>query len=225
MYNLSFLDYLTDNHTIFLFHNETESVEGSIVDGISSVLSPDLKKRCFGRTINESLITLQYPCADSAERTFNQFFDSPRCASMMFSTFKGVFIVDCTRYKVFNAGAIGKLVDYIRENASPDFKFIVLMSQQCKRDAEVYISKSSISNACVVDLELGKSSLDELKGAVCEDDYAYLMEQFDESEEFRKLSLKQIRECITNSADKKQDLRKAISIAIAGNSDERRIGF
>lgn len=223
MYNFDFLDKLKNNNTIILFHNETADVEGNIISDIASVLSDDLKVYHPERSTEESLIILQYPSIDSTEYTFNQFFDSPRCASIMFSSFKGVFIVDCSKYTSIDNPQFNKLLEYINENAGSDFKFIVLMSSQCKRQ---YMSMIKNKNNLIIDLEISLSQIEFYKEYVDKKSYSYLIEQFNNNPLFRQLSALQIENCINCADCSKDDFVKTVTKTINENDCiERRIGF
>lgn len=223
MYNFSFLDKFKDNNAIIVFHNETVDVEGNIISDIASVLSDDLKVYHPERSTEESLIILQYPSIDSTEYTFNQFFDSPRCASIMFSSFKGVFIVDCSKYTSIDNPQFNKLLEYINENAASDFKFIVLMSSQCKRQ---YMSMIKNKNNLIIDLEISLSQIEFYKEYVDKKSYSYLIEQFNNNPLFRQLSTLQIENCINCADCSKDDFVKTVTKTINENDyKERRIGF
>lgn len=223
MYNFDFLDKLKNNNTIILFHNETVDVEGNIISDIASFLSDDLKVYHPERSTEESLIILQYPSIDSTEYTFNQFFDSPRCASIMFSSFKGVFIVDCSKYTSIDNPQFNKLLEYINENAASDFKFIVLMSSQCKRQ---YMSMIKNKNNLIIDLEISLSQIEFYKEYVDKKSYSYLIEQFNNNLLFRQLSALQIENCINCADCSKDDFVKTVTKTINENDCiERRIGF
>lgn len=223
MYNFSFLDKFKDNNAIIVFHNETVDVEGNIISDIASVLSDDLKVYHPERSTEESLIILQYPSIDSTEYTFNQFFDSPRCASIMFSSFKGVFIVDCSKYTSIDNPQFNKLLEYINENAASDFKFIVLMSSQCKRQ---YMSMIKNKNNLIIDLEISLSQIEFYKEYVDKKSYSYLIEQFNNNPLFRQLSTLQIENCINRADCSKDDFVKTVTKTINENDyKERRIGF
>lgn len=223
MYNFDFLDKLKNNNTIILFHNETVDVEGNIISDIASFLSDDLKVYHPERSTEESLIILQYPSIDSTEYTFNQFFDSPRCASIMFSSFKGVFIVDCSKYTSIDNPQFNKLLEYINENAASDFKFIVLMSSQCKRQ---YMSIIKNKNNLIIDLEISLSQIEFYKEYVDKKSYSYLIEQFNNNLLFRQLSALQIENCINCADCSKDDFVKTVTKTINENDCiERRIGF
>lgn len=223
MYNFDFLDKLKNNNTIIVFHNETVDVEGNIISDIASVLSDNLKVYYPERSTEESLIILQYPSIDSSEYIFNQFFDSPRCVSMMFSDFKGVFIVDCSKYTSIDNSQFNKLLEYINENATSDFKFIVLMSSQCKRQ---YSSIIKNKNILTTDLEISLSKLESYKENVDKDIYHYIIEQYKTNSLFRCLSASQIENCINCADCSKDDFVKTVTKTINENDCiERRIGF
>lgn len=222
MYNFNFLESMRNTNVIFLFHNETENIEGNIIDYIVSRISSDLINIYPERNIDESLVTLQYPSSNSSEHIFNQFFDSPRCASMMFSTFKGIFVIDCSEYKNFDNVHLNNLVEYIKENSSSTFKFIVLMSQSCEKVAKIHISDSHIKSVSIINLEIDKSYLNEF---IDIEEYNYLIKQYEKNKRFRQLSPSQIRECVLKAVENEQDLRKKISAIISDNHSERRIGF
>lgn len=221
MYNFSFLDKLKNNNTIILFHNETADVEGNIISDIASVLSDDLKVYYPERSTEESLIILQYPSIDSTDHTFNQFFDSPRCVSMMFSDFKGVFIVDCSKYTSIDNPQFNKLLDYIKENSNNDFKFVVLVRNQCKRQYS-----STMKNILTTDLEISLPKLESYKENVDKDIYHYIIEQYKTNSLFRRLSASQIENCIISAGCSKDDFVKSVTKMINETEcKERRIGF
>lgn len=225
MYNFNFLENIKNSNVIFLFHNETENVEGNIIDYIVSKISYDLVNMYPERNIEESLVVLQYPSLNSPEYIFNQFFDSPQCISLMFSTFKGIFVIDCSEYNNFDNIHLNNLIEYIKENSSSTFKFIVLMSQNCKERAKIRINEMYIKSVSFVDLEIDKSCLEELYKLICIDDAKYLMKQYEENKKFRWLSPLQIKDCILESVETKENLQKKISTIISNNHSERRIGF
>lgn len=218
MYNFDFLENVKHTDVIFLFHNETENVKDNIIDYIISRISFDLINMYPERNIEESLVALQYPSSNSSEHIFNQFFDSPRCASMMFSTFKGIFVIDSSVYKNFDHVNLYNLIDYIKANSSPIFKFIVLMRQSCERVAKRYIIDSHIKSASIINLEIDKSYLNEF---IDLEEYNYLFNQYENNKNFRQLSPSQIRECVLKAVENEQDLRKKISAIISDNHRER----
>lgn len=222
MYNFDFLENIKHTDVIFLFHNETENVKDNIIDYIISRISSVLINMYPERNIEESLVALQYPSSNSSEHIFNQFFDSPRCASMMFSTFKGIFVIDCSEYKNFDNVHLNNLVEYIKENSSSTFKFIVLMSQSCEKAAKIHIIDTHINSASIINLEIDKSYLNEF---IDLEEYNYLVNQYENNKNFRQLSPSQIRECILKTVENEQDLKKKISRIISENNSERRIGF
>lgn len=223
MYNFSFLDKFKNNNAIIVFHNETVDVEGNIISDIASALSADLKVYYPERSIEESLVILQYPSIDSTDHTFNQFFDSPRCVSMMFSDFKGVFIIDCSKYIAIDNPQFNKLLDYIKENADNDFKFVVLVSSQCKRQRSNIIKNKNI---LTTDLEISLSQIESYKKHIDNESYSYLIEQYKNNPSFRQLSVLQIENCIDSAECSKDDFVKAVTKTISENDyTERRIGF
>lgn len=223
MYNFNFLDKFKNNNAIIVFHNETVDVEGNIISDIASALSADLKVYYPERSIEESLVILQYPSIDSTDHTFNQFFDSPRCVSMMFSNFKGMFIVDCSKYQSTNNPQFNKLLDYIKENADNDFKFVVLVSSQCKRQCSNIIQNKNI---LTTDLEISLSQIESYKEHIDNESYSYLIEQYKNNPSFRQLSVLQIENCIDSAECSKDDFVKAVTKTISENDyTERRIGF
>lgn len=221
MYNFSFLDKFKNNNAIIVFHNETVDVEENIISDIASIVAEDLRVRYPERCADESLIILQYPSIDSTEYTFNQFFDSPRCASIMFSSFKGVFIVDCSKYTEIDNPQFNKLLEYINENAGSDFKFIVLVRNQCKRQYS-----STMKNILTTDLEISLPKLESYKENVDKDIYHYIIEQYKANSLFRCLSASQIENCISSAGCSKDDFIKLITKMINETEcKERRIGF
>lgn len=222
MYNFNFLDKLKNNNAVILFHNETVDVEENIISDIASIVAEDLRACYPERGVNESLIILQYPSIDSTDRTFNQFFDSPRCVSMMFSNFKGVFIVDCSKYQSIDNPQFNKLLDYIKENADNDFKFVVLVRNQCKGQ----YSSTMKNNILTTDLEISLSKLESYKENIDKDIYHYIIEEYKDNPLFRCLSASQIENCINSAGCSKDDFVKLITKMINETEcKERRIGF
>lgn len=221
MYNFNFLDKLKKNNAVILFHNETVDVEENIISDIASIVAEDLRACYPERGVDESLIILQYPSIDSTDHTFNQFFDSPRCVSMMFSNFKGMFIVDCSKYQSIDNPQFNKLLDYIKENAGNDFKFVVLVRNQCK---EQY--SSTMKNILTTDLEISLSKLESYKENVDKDIYHYIIEQYKSNSLFRCLSASQIENCISSAGCSKDDFMRSVTKIINETEcKERRIGF
>lgn len=221
MYNFNFLDKLKNNNAVILFHNETADVEENIISDIASIVAEDLRACYPERGVDESLIILQYPSIDSTDRTFNQFFDSPRCVSMMFSNFKGMFIVDCSKYQSIDNPQFNKLLDYIKENAGNDFKFVVLVRNQCKGQYS-----STMKNILTTDLEISLSKLESYKENVDKDIYNYIIEQYKDNSLFRCLSASQIENCINSACCSKDDFMRSVTKMInEAEWKERRIGF
>lgn len=221
MYNFNFLDKLKNNNAVILFHNETADVEENIISNIAFIVAEDLRACYPERGVDESLIILQYPSIDSTDHTFNQFFDSPRCVSMMFSNFKGIFIVDCSKYQSIDNPQFNNLLDYIKENAGNDFKFVVLVRNQCKRQYS-----SAMKNILTTDLEISLSKLESYKEIVDKDIYHYIIEQYKANSQFRCLSASQIDNCINSAGCSKDDFVKLITKMINETEcKERRIGF
>ena len=221
MYNFNFLDKLKNNNAVILFHNETVNIEENIISDIASIVAEDLRACYPERGVDESLIILQYPSIDSTDRTFNQFFDSPRCVSMMFSNFKGMFIVDCSKYQSIDNPQFNKLLDYIKENAGNDFKFVVLVRNQCKGQYS-----STMKNILTTDLEISLSKLESYKENVDKDIYNYIIEQYKDNSLFRCLSASQIENCISSACCSKDDFMRSVTKMInEAEWKERRIGF
>lgn len=221
MYNFNFLDKLKNNNAVILFHNETADIEENIISDIASIVAEDLRACYPERGVDESLLILQYPSIDSTDHTFNQFFDSPRCVSMMFSNFKGVFIVDCSKYQSIDNPQFNKLLDYIKENAGNDFKFVVLVRNQCKRQYS-----STMKNILTTDLEISLSKLESYKKNVDKDIYNYIIKQYKDNSLFRCLSASQIENCISSAGCSKDDFMRSVTKMInEAEWKERRIGF
>lgn len=221
MYNFNFLDMLKNNNAVILFHNETVNIEENIISDIASIVAEDLRACYPERGVKESLLILQYPSIDSTDHTFNQFFDSPRCVSMMFSNFKGMFIVDCSKYQSIDNPQFNKLLDYIKENAGNDFKFVVLVRNQCKGQYS-----STMKNILTTDLEISLSKLESYKENIDKDIYHYIIEEYKVNSQFRCLSASQIENCINSAGCSKDDFVKLITKMInEAEWKERRIGF
>lgn len=221
MYNFNFLDKLKKNNAVILFHNETVNIEENIISDIASIVAEDLRACYPERGVDESLLILQYPSIDSTDHTFNQFFDSPRCVSMMFSNFKGMFIVDCSKYQSIDNPQFNKLLDYIKENAGNDFKFVVLVRNQCKRQYS-----STMKNILTIDLEISLSKLESYKENIDKDIYHYIIEQYKSNSLFRCLSASQIENCISSAGCSKDDFMRSVTKIINETEcKERRIGF
>lgn len=224
MYNYSFLSNIINHNALFLFHNE-DDVEKNLIGDITKRLYPFVESKYPERTREESLLALQFPSANSPEAAFNNFFDSPCCASIMFSSFRGVFVIDCSRYKSYDKDSFDKLFDYIKDNSSECFTFIVLMSQLYKKSAVEHINTSNLRNVHIADLETNESYLTQLRSIVTTETFDLLVEQYKSNSRLRQKSPNQIKEVIVKAVESNKDIKNELIAFTSNNDSERRIGF
>lgn len=224
-YNFNFLDELDSHNILFVFHNEKDDVETDIILPICNICASDLETKYTERKLNEKCVALQYPDKNSSDYIFNQFFDSPQCASMMHGSFKGCFVVDCSKYKNVNTLPIIKLFNYISENSSSDFKFIVLFNE-CKETDVINAEDAEIfKRVKIINLEISLSLLETYKEKVDLEIYNFLIEQYNNNSSFRRLSARKIEECVKLIIDNHNDKKNIVNSFINNINCERRIGF
>lgn len=142
---------------------------------------------------------------------------------MLYSKFKGVFVVDCTDYDTnsVKSPAFEKLVSYVNEEANPEFKFILLFSQTIKSNNVENKFKDSFSHDLILSVAFLKDFLkfdEEIK--------IYLGDKFIKgNQEIRKLSPAQLRTCVEKIKTDPDNYKEIVEAAIANTTTERKIGF
>lgn len=223
MYNLAFLKDIfrfENANVIMVFHNEKDTY--NIINQIKDEAISETASAFTERDKKETFLSLKYPSPNESINTFNGFFDSPKCVSMLYSKFKGVFVVDCTDYDTnfIKSPAFKKLVSYVNEEANSEFKFVLILNQAVKSNVE---NKFKDSFSC--DLILSAAFLkDFLK--FDEEIKNYLGDRFIKGDqELRKLSPAQLRTCVEKIKTDPDNYKEIVEAAIANTSTERKIGF
>lgn len=221
MYDFCFLNELNEENVIFIFHKE-EQIEINIINPITKKCSYLLKDRYTERNLDEKFIALQYPELENSEFCFDCFFDSPKSVSILYEDFKGIFVIDCSHYKSVENFPISKLLNYISNNSSKEFKFIVLFD----RIVEKNITDKFKSNVKIINLQIGLSYIEDWKSQVNENIYNSLMKEFRDNLNFRQLSICELDECIKELIQK-GDYNKSFVESFVNKSqrNSRRIGF
>lgn len=223
MYNLAFLKDIfrfENANVIMVFHNEKDAC--NIIKQIKDEVISETASAFTERDKKEIFLSLKYPAPNESLNTFNSFFDSPKCVSMLYSKFKGVFVVDCTDYDTnfIKSPAFEKLVSYVNEEANPEFKFILLFSQTIKSNVENKF-KDSFSHDLILSVAFLKDFLkfdEEIK--------IYLGDKFIKgNQEIRKLSPAQLRTCVEKIKTDPDNYKEIVEAAIANRTTERKIGF
>lgn len=223
MYNLAFLKDIfrfENANVIMVFHNEKDAC--NIIKQIKDEVISETASAFTERDKKEIFLSLKYPAPNESLNTFNSFFDSPKCVSMLYSKFKGVFVVDCTDYDTnfIKSPAFEKLVSYVNEEANPEFKFILLFSQTIKSNVENKF-KDSFSHDLILSVAFLKDFLkfdEEIK--------IYLGDKFIKgNQEIRKLSPAQLRTCVEKIKTDPDNYKEIVEAAIANTTTERKIGF
>lgn len=223
MYNLAFLKDIfrfENANVIMVFHNEKDTY--NIINQIKDEAISETASAFAERDKKETFLSLKYPSPNESINTFNGFFDSPKCVSMLYSKFKGVFVVDCTDYDTnfIKSPAFEKLVSYVNEEANPEFKFILLFSQTIKSNVENKF-KDSFSHDLILSVAFLKDFLkfdEEIK--------IYLGDKFIKgNQEIRKLSPAQLRTCVEKIKTDPDNYKEIVEAAIVNRTTERKIGF
>lgn len=223
MYNLAFLhDIFSFENTdvIMVFHNEKDAC--NIIKQIKDEVISEMENAFIERDKKETFLSLKYPAPNESINTFNSFFDSPKCISLLYRSFKGIFVVDCTDYDInsIKSPAFEKLVSYVNEEANPEFKFILLFSQTVKSNVENKF-KDSFSHDLILSVTFLKGFLkfdEEIK--------KYLGDKFIKgNQELRKLSPAQLRSCVEKIKTDPDNYKEIVDSAIANTTTERKIGF
>lgn len=223
MYNLAFLKDIfrfENANVIMVFHNEKDAC--NIIKQIKDKVISETASAFTERDKKEIFLSLKYPAPNESLNTFNSFFDSPKCVSMLYSKFKGAFVVDCTDYDTnsVKSPAFEKLVSYVNEEANPEFKFILLFSQTVKSNVENKF-KDSFSHDLILSVTFLKGFLkfdEEIK--------KYLGDKFIKgNQEIRKLSPAQLRTCVEKIKTDPDNYKEIVEAAIANTTTERKIGF
>lgn len=225
IYNLRFLHDIfsfENANVIMVFHNEKDAC--NIIKQIKDEVISETASAFTERDKKEIFLSLKYPAPNESLNTFNSFFDSPKCVSMLYSKFKGVFVVDCTDYDTnsVKSPAFEKLVSYVNEEANPEFKFILLFSQTVKSKSNVENKfKDSFSHDLILSVAFLKDFLkfdEEIK--------IYLGDKFIKgNQEIRKLSPAQLRTCVEKIKTDPDNYKEIVEAAIANTTTERKIGF
>ena len=223
VYNLAFLKDIfrfENANVIMVFHNEKDTY--NIISQIKDEAISETASAFTERDKKETFLSLKYPAPNESINTFNGFFDSPKCVSMLYSKFKGVFVIDCTDYDTnfIKSPAFEKLVSYVNEEANPEFKFILLFSQTVKSNVENKF-KNSFSHDLILSVTFLKGFLkfdEEIK--------KYLGDKFIKgNQELRKLSPAQLRSCVEKIKTDPDNYKEIVDSAIANTTTERKIGF
>lgn len=223
MYNVAFLKGIfrfENANVIMVFHNEKDAC--NIIKQMKDKVISETASAFTERDKKEIFLSLKYPAPNESLNTFNSFFDSPKCVSMLYSKFKGVFVVDCTDYDTnsVKSPAFEKLVSYVNEEANPEFKFILLFSQTIKSSVENKF-KDSFSHDLILSVAFLKDFLkfdEEIK--------IYLGDKFIKgNQEIRKLSPAQLRTCVEKIKTDPDNYKEIVEAAIANTTTERKIGF
>ena len=223
IYNLAFLhDIFSFENTdvIMVFHNENDAC--NITKQIKDEVISETASAFTERDEKETFLSLKYPAPNESINTFNGFFDSPKCVSMLYSNFKGVFVVDCTDYDTnsVKSPAFEKLVSYVNEEANSEFKLVLIFNQVVKSNVE-----NKFKNSFSCDLILSAAFLkDFLK--FDEEIKKHLGDRFIKGDqELRKLSPAQLRTCVEKIKTDPDNYKEIIEAAIANTTTERKIGF
>lgn len=223
MYNLAFLhDIFSFENTdvIMVFHNEKDAC--NIIKQIKDEVISETASAFTERDEKEIFLSLKYPAPNESLNTFNSFFDSPKCVSMLYSKFKGAFVVDCTDYDTnsVNSPAFEKLVSYVNEEANSEFKFVLIFNQVVKSNVKNKF-KDSFSRDLILSAAFLKDFLkfdEEIK--------TYLGDRFIKGDqELRKLSPTQLRTCVEKIKTDPDNYKEIVEAAIANTTTERKIGF
>lgn len=223
IYNIAFLHDIfrfENTNVIMVFHNEKDAC--NIIKQIKDEVISETASAFTERDKKEIFLSLKYPAPNESLNTFNSFFDSPKCVSMLYSKFKGVFVVDCTDYDTnsVKSPAFEKLVSYVNEEANPEFKFILLFSQTIKSSVENKF-KDSFSHDLILSVAFLKDFLkfdEEIK--------IYLGDKFIKgNQEIRKLSPAQLRTCVEKIKTDPDNYKEIVEAAIWNTTTERKIGF
>lgn len=223
MHNVAFLKDIfrfENANVIMVFHNEKDAC--NIIKQMKDKVISETASAFTERDKKEIFLSLKYPAPNESLNTFNSFFDSPKCVSMLYSKFKGVFVVDCTDYDTnsVKSPAFEKLVSYVNEEANPEFKFILLFSQTIKSSVENKF-KDSFSHDLILSVAFLKDFLkfdEEIK--------IYLGDKFIKgNQEIRKLSPAQLRTCVEKIKTDPDNYKEIVEAAIANTTTERKIGF
>nr|MCR4594364.1 hypothetical protein [Clostridiales bacterium] len=224
-YSMKFLNKLKSNNLITVFHNEKHDINSRVILPIKKQLAPGLCKMYSDRTVEESLIVLQYPVPGSGEMVYMQFFDSPFCASSFHRSFKGVFVVDCSTYEYEDTDELNRLIKYIKDNYSDNFKFIVLFSSDIKEEVLDLLDSQAVPNSCAVNLELDDAFIETYKSDFDSSEYANLRKLF-KKEEVKTQSLTFVSEVIENAVKHNEEIEEIRSKLSAGyKNSKRKIGF
>ena len=223
IYNLAFLhDIFSFENTdvIMVFHNEKDAC--NIIKQLKDEVISETASAFTERDKKETFLSLKYPAPNESINTFNGFFDSPKCVSMLYSKFKGAFVVDCTDYDTnsVKSPAFEKLVSYVNEEANSEFKFVLILNQAVKSNVE-----NKFKNSFSCDLILSVAFLkDFLK--LDEEIKKYLGDRFIKGDqELRKLSPAQLRTCVEKIKTDPDNYKEIIEASIANTTTERKIGF
>lgn len=223
IYNLAFLHDIfrfESTDVIMIFHNENDAC--NIIKQIKDEVISETASAFTERDKKETFLSLKYPAPNESINTFNGFFDSPKCVSMLYSKFKGVFVVDCTDYDInsIKSPAFEKLVSYVNEEANPEFKFILLFSQTNKSNVKNKF-KDSFSHDLILSVTFLKDFLK------CDEEIKkHLGDKFIKgNQELRKLSPAQLRTCVEKIKTDPDNYKEIIEAAIANTTTERKIGF
>lgn len=223
MYNLAFLKDIfrfENTNVVMVFHNEKDTY--NIIIQLKDKAISETASAFTERDKKETFLSLKYPAPNESLNTFNSFFDSPKCVSMLYSKFKGAFVVDCTEYDTnsVKSPAFEKLVSYVNEEANCEFKFILLFKQGVKSNVENKF-KDSFSHDLILSVTFLKGFLkfdEEIK--------KYLGDKFIKgNQEIRKLSPAQLRTCVEKIKTDPDNYKEIVEAAIANTTTERKIGF
>lgn len=220
MYSFEFLNDFNKYNIFIVFHNEKENIESNLVDGMVKKISAELKQRFSDRTPEERCLVLRFPSDNSSEYVFNQFFDSPFCASIFHQEFKGLLIVDCSEC-TDKSRKIADLVKYIKENSSDDFKFIVLFNASYKEFVKRIFEKNAVASIHYHELELDKRFVENFKNVLTQKNYAVFKEKLDNNIQLRHCSLSEMKTVVKNQ-DK---LEAYLEELINAPNNIKRIGF
>lgn len=224
MYNLAFLHDIfrfENANVIMAFHNEKDAC--NIIKQIKDEVISETASAFTERDKKETFLSLKYPAPNESINTFNGFFDSPKCVSLLYRSFKGIFVVDCTDYDInsIKSPAFEKLVSYVNEEANCEFKFILLFKQGVKSNVE---NKFKDSFSC--DLILSAAFLKDFLKFDDEEIKKYLGDRFIKGDqELRKLSPTQLRTCVEKIKTDPDNYKEIVEAAIANTTTERKIGF
>lgn len=223
MYNLAFLKDIfrfENANVIMVFHNEKDAC--NIIKQIKDEVISETASAFTERDEKEIFLSLKYPAPNESLNTFNSFFDSPKCVSMLYSKFKGAFVVDCTDYDTnsVKSPAFEKLVSYVNEEANSEFKFVLIFNQVVKSNVENKF-KNSFSHDLILSVAFLKVFL-----KLDEEIKKYLGDKFIKGDqELRKLSPAQLRTCVEKIKTDPDNYKEIVNAAIANTTIERKIGF